>query len=328
MIKQSVLLLFFCLTGLYTSGYSQVPEGPIAESQAKKHIGFLASDSLKGRANFTEEQLIAAEYINQEFIKYGLTPLFADSFYIPFVVSTKLKAQVTWERTLYNMAGLIPGKTKPDEVIIFSAHYDHVAKNLSGRKDSIFNGANDNASGVAAVLMLAEYFSKRRDNQRTIMFCLFAGEELGLYGSKSFVKMTDPQKIKAVINIEMIGQHNRVGRNAFFIVGSKLSDLDQIFKNNLDSTDVKLKIEGPDRSGLIYRSDHFSFLGAGIVAHSIMCSDDIEPCYHRPCDEADRIDFPNMIKIVKAIALACTSLVSGSDTPKWKKSSKSKGDGK
>ncbi len=328
MFKQPALFLLFCLVGLYTIGFSQESGDPIAESQAKKHIGFLASDSLKGRVNFTEEQLIAAEYINQEFLKYGLTPFSADSFYIPFVVSTKLKPQATWERTLYNIVGLIPGKTKPDEVIIFSAHYDHIAKNLSGRKDSIFNGANDNASGVAAVLMLADYFSRKNDNQRTIMFCLFAGEELGLHGSKAFVKVTDPRKIKAVINIEMIGQHNRVGRSAFFIVGSKISDLEHIFKNNLDSADVKLKKEGPDPSGLFYRSDHFSFLGAGIISHSIMCSDDSEPCYHRPCDETDRIDFPNMIKVVKAIALASTSLISGADSPKWKKSGKSKDDGK
>lgn len=309
-------LLF--LLFLSSEGITQETDNPISEEQAKKHIYFLASDSLKGRVNFSEEQLIAADYIDEEFKKYKLTPLFGDSFYIPFIVSTPLKPQGVLEQTLYNMAGVLPGKTLPDEVIIFSAHYDHVNKGIDGSTAGIFNGANDNASGVAAVLMLADYFSRKNDNQRTIMFCLFAGEELGLYGSTAFAKMTDTEKIKAVINIEMIGQHNRAGTNSFFIVGSKLSDMDQIFKKNLEGTGVKLTREGPDPTGLIYRSDHFPFIQAGIVAHTIMSSDDNEPCYHKACDNPDRIAYSNFTRLVNAIAKASETMISGIETPKWK----------
>jgi hypothetical protein len=313
--RLNILLLILFLS---FKGIAQETGDPISEEQAKKHIYFLASDSLKGRVNFSEEQLIAADYIDEEFKKYKLTPLIGESFYIPFIVSTPLKPQGVLEQTLYNMAGVLPGKTLPDEVIIFSAHYDHVNKGIDGSTAGIFNGANDNASGVAAVLMLADYFSRKNDNQRTIIFCLFAGEELGLYGSTAFAQQTEPASIKAMINIEMIGRYNRVGKNAFFITGSSYSDLEKIFRKNLSGSDAKLKDEGIDLTKLFYRSDNLPLAKAGIVAHSIMASDDNEPCYHKACDDPKRIDFANMIRIVKAVAKASQSIIDGKATPKWK----------
>ena len=93
----------------------------------------------------------------------------------------------------YNIVGMLPGKSKPGELILFSAHYDHEGVFDRGKKkDSILNGANDNASGTTALLMLAKYFAQKNDNERTILFCAFAGEELGLLGSKDFVNHVDP----------------------------------------------------------------------------------------------------------------------------------------
>jgi Zn-dependent M28 family amino/carboxypeptidase len=216
---------------------------------------------------------------------------------------------------LYNIVGMIPGHSLPEEVIIFSAHYDHVDHGIFGEVEGIYNGANDDASGTTAVLALAKYFALRNNNERTLVFCLFAGEELGLYGSKSFINMVKPDHIKAVINIEMIGMTNATGKNAFFVTGSYLSDLAKILRRNLKGEKIKVIDQGSDPKLLFQRSDNYPFAAEGIPAHSIMCSDDNEPCYHKTCDDVKRIDIENMTRIIQAIAKSCRSLINGKDTP-------------
>jgi Zn-dependent M28 family amino/carboxypeptidase len=219
---------------------------------------------------------------------------------------------------LYNIIGILPGKSKPDEAIIFSAHYDHVDIGIDGRAEGIYNGANDDASGTTAVLLLARYFALRNDNDRSIIFCLFAGEEIGLYGSSAFIRQVEADKIKAVINIEMIGRYNRVGKDKFFVTGSEKTNLVEILKRNLINENISVKDEGEDESGLFFRSDNYPFSKKGIPAHSIMCSDDKDPCYHKPCDDTRKIDISNMTKVIRGIAKGCESLIAGTDTPEWK----------
>jgi Zn-dependent M28 family amino/carboxypeptidase len=318
---KTILAFFLCM--LSVTSFSQSVTDTINEEDTKRHVNYLASDKLRGRVNFTKEQLEAAEYISKEFTLYGLKPYPGYSnYYQPFYFASGNKqfiyrdSYTTDDTALYNIVGVIPGKSKPDEMIIFSAHYDHVNWGLSGDTGGIFNGANDNASGTAAVLMLANYFSMRNDNERTLVFCLFAAEELGLFGSIAFAKTAEPEKIKAVINIEMIGRTNRTGKNGFIVTGSQYSDLADILKNNLKGEKVKVRNEGTDVTGLYSRSDNYSFAKKGIPAHSIMCSDDKEDCYHKPCDDAKWIDTKNMTRVIQAIAKGCTTLISGGDTPR------------
>jgi Zn-dependent M28 family amino/carboxypeptidase len=220
-----------------------------------------------------------------------------------------------YENVGYNIVGILPGLSKPNEIILFSAHYDHEGVYRRGKKkDSILNGANDNGSGVTALVMLAKYFSQRRDNERTIMFCAFAGEELGLLGSKDFVNHIDPVSIIAGINIEMIGIP-QYGKNSVFITGSDRSTLPSILEKQLASTPVKVKMGPSEEKELFKRSDNFPFVEKGIPAHTIMSSDDDDKCYHQPCDEVKRIDIPHLTMITKAIAVATKTLISGEDTP-------------
>jgi hypothetical protein len=214
----------------------------------------------------------------------------------------------------YNVAGMLPGKTKPNEVIVFSAHYDHIGSSNSASSDKIYNGANDNASGTAAVIILAEYFAMLNNNERTLLFCAFAGEELGLIGSQDFVQYIKPDAIKAVINIEMIGVP-QFGVNAIFITGSGYSDLPKLLRNEMKKSGTKVKSE-PDRmKNLFQRSDNYSFAKNGIPAHTIMSSDDDEPCYHLPCDEFKRINISHMTKVIRSIALSSELLIAGKITP-------------
>jgi Zn-dependent M28 family amino/carboxypeptidase len=208
------------------------------------------------------------------------------------------------------MIGVLPGKTKPDEIIIFSAHYDHI-----GLTDGSINyGANDDASGTAGVLMLAKYFALRNDNDRTILFCAFAGEELGLVGSSFFASFVKPEYIKSVINIEMIGKTNAAGKNSFIITGARYSSLERILKANLKNNVVQIHAD-PGKNNLFERSDNFPFALKGIPAHTIMCSDDNDPCYHQTCDDVKGIDIENMVRVIRAIAIGVQTIVSGDDTP-------------
>jgi hypothetical protein len=100
------------------------------------------------------------------------------------------------------------------------------------------------------------------------------------------------------------------------VTGSKHSDLADILKKNLEGEKISVRNEGADPTNLFARSDHYPFALRGIPAHSIMCSDDNEPCYHRPCDDANRLDIKNMTEVIRAIALASRTLINGVDTPK------------
>jgi hypothetical protein len=215
-----------------------------------------------------------------------------------------------YQNTGYNVVGLLPGRTKADEVVVFSAHYDHVGTVAENAKDSIMNGANDDASGTTAVLALAEYFAMRGDNERTLMFCAFAGEEFGLVGSKDFVRQIKPDKIVANINIEMIGVP-QFGKNSIFITGANESYLPKLLSNGFKKAGIKVKAEPAAEKMLYMRSDNYAFAQAGVPAHTIMSSDDDDKCYHRPCDEYDRIDIVHLTKVIRGIAMAVEDIISG-----------------
>lgn len=219
-----------------------------------------------------------------------------------------------YEALEYNVVAMLPGKSKPEEVVVFSAHYDHEGALPGKKKDNIMNGANDNSSGTTALLLLADYYAKRKDNERTLLFCAFSGEELGLIGSLNFVSYIDPEKIIAGVNLEMIGVP-QYGAKKVFITGEKYSSLPQLLKSELELVGISVIKEPDEEKMLFQRSDNFPFAEKGIPAHTIMASDDDDDCYHQPCDEIQRIDIPNMTVLIKAVAAATQKLVSGEDTP-------------
>jgi hypothetical protein len=283
---------------------------------------FLAGDSMKGRADESKELQQAAFYIEHEFAKDSLSFFGKLASYLqPFVLGDFDTKDATRDslghfvtlKILYNIVGVLPGETIPNEVIVFSAHYDHIGSNNS-HGDHIFNGANDDASGTTALLLLARYFAQKHNNARTLVFCAFAGEELGLVGSDVFTKHLNYKDFVAGINIEMIGIPQE-GKNRFFITGSTFSDFSRIIRKNLAHTPFRLSAEPDLSKNLFQRSDNYSFARYGIPAHTIMTSDDTDPCYHQPCDELKRIDFAHMKNIIEAIIIGTRTLVNGTSTP-------------
>lgn len=221
------------------------------------------------------------------------------------------------ELPLFNIAGVIPGKTKPDEYVVFSGHYDHLGIIKPVQGDSIANGADDDASGTTAVIELARYFKKLNNNARTLIFVAFTAEEIGEYGSQHFAKTVDPDKVVAMFNIEMIGKPSKFGENSAFITGFERSDFGTILQKNLEGTAFKFYPDPYPEQNLFYRSDNASLAAVGVPAHTISTDQiDIDKLYHTVKDEVGTLNMANITATIKAIALSSRTIVSGADTPK------------
>jgi hypothetical protein len=218
---------------------------------------------------------------------------------------------------LFNIAGVIPGKTKPNEFVVFSGHYDHLGILKPVKGDSIANGADDDASGTTAVIELAKYFKKLNNNARTLIFVAFTAEEIGEFGSQHFATTVDPDKVVAMFNIEMIGKASKFGENSAFITGFERSDFGTILQKNLEGTEFKFYPDPYPQQNLFYRSDNASLAKVGVPAHTISTDQiDIDKLYHTVGDEFKTLDVSNITATIKAIALSSRGIVSGKDTPK------------
>lgn len=218
---------------------------------------------------------------------------------------------------LFNVAGMIPGKSKEREIVLFSAHYDHLGIIKSVRGDSIANGADDDASGTTAVIALANYYKKLNNNERTLVFAAFTAEEVGGFGARYFSSKLNPDNVVAMFNIEMIGKESKFGRNAAFITGYELSDFGEILQKNLQGTDFKFHPDPYPDQNLFYRSDNATLAALGVPAHTISTDQiDSDKFYHTVNDEFETLDSSIIWATIKAIALSARSIVAGTDTPK------------
>ena len=220
------------------------------------------------------------------------------------------------EQSLANVVGVLPGKTKKDEYVIFSGHYDHLGVGKPVNGDSIYNGANDDAAGTTGVIMLAKYFTSLGNNERTIVFAAFTAEEIGGYGSQYFSRQFDPAKVVAMFNIEMIGTESKWGKNSAYITGYEKTDMGQILQKNLEGTGFTFYPDPYTTQNLFYRSDNATLARLGVPAHTISTSKmDNEPNYHKVSDQIETLDMDNMAMIIKSIALSSRTIIAGKDTP-------------
>lgn len=230
-----------------------------------------------------------------------------------------IRATFTIEKKkLSNVVAVLDGKNKKNEYVIFSAHYDHLGIGKPNEKgDSIYNGANDDASGTTAVIELAKYFKQKNNNERTLIFAAFTAEEEGGFGSKYFSKQLPADSIIAMFNIEMIGTESKWGANSAYITGFDRSDMGTILQKNLQNSGFNFYPDPYLEQNLFYRSDNATLAKLGVPAHTISTSKmDGEPNYHQLSDEVNTLDLHNMTEIIKSIAISSSSIVSGKETPK------------
>jgi Zn-dependent M28 family amino/carboxypeptidase len=296
----------------------------ITPASLQEIVQTLAADTFHGRLTGSVDAAKAALYISNAFKNAGTLPVAGlDGYFMPFEMPDKA--------TAFNVIGALPGKSRAKETIIFSAHYDHIGTithtiNIHTQErgkpeagDYIYNGANDNASGISGLIHLARYFAQTKLNERTLLFVAFSGEEEGLHGSYAMADQFDPGNIVAVINMDMIGRPMASNKKYPYITGSakstlrtqlnnKLTELAPTLQKNYFHFDLSIE-------PLYNRSDNYPFARKGIVAHTIIATNDRDPYYHSLNDEWETLDFSFMANVVKAIALSCTGLVDGTDTP-------------
>jgi Zn-dependent M28 family amino/carboxypeptidase len=329
-VYRFVLLKFVLCCCIFSFAQSSVIDSVINPAACREIVETLAADSFLGRLTTTPECEKAAQYIAWQFSKAGCSPGGnSSSFFIPY--------SVRWDgqnQQANNVVAVLPGKSKPNEWVIFSAHYDHIGTKGSHfisfaeergkpeKNDSIYNGANDNASGVSALILLARYFATIKNNERTIVFIAFSGEEMGLFGSRHISnRMNNYDSVVAMINMDMLGVPMSAKNKNPIMTGSVFSDL-QVLLNK------KLYESLPEKFGKNYfrndpfksehlfrRSDNYWFAQKGIPAHTIIATHPRNRYYHSLNDEPGTLDYELLAKVISAVAVGSDGLIDGSQTP-------------
>ena len=289
----------------------------INQNSVEKHLYTLANDSMQGRKAGSPGIEKAAKYIEQQFFEIGLRPFNNSSFRQTFKHINTRSEKEEEELTLFNVIGFLEGTSLKEEIVVISAHYDHLGKKNTGEGDLIFNGANDNATGVTAMIMLAEYFKKAKINKRSIVFIAFTAEEMGLVGSNHFGKTISAESITAGVNIEMIGKESPFGAKTAWLTGFERSDFGKIIQKNLSFSEYKLYPDPYKNYRLFFRSDNASLARLGVPAHTFSTSPmDKDLDYHKVSDEVETLNVMTITDTIKAIATGIESIISGEDTPR------------
>jgi Zn-dependent M28 family amino/carboxypeptidase len=223
-----------------------------------------------------------------------------------------------------NVGGILWGSNPnlAEEVVVVSAHLDHLGKRpprpdtpAEAEGDSIYNGADDDASGVAGVLEVARSMAQDGPGERTVLFLAFTGEEMGILGSRWYVQhpVFPLDQTVADLNVEMLGRPGPAyqGAGVGWITGFERSTLGPM----LVAAGLNVKPDPfPDR-GLFFGSDNIAFAMEGVPAHTLSSSD-LHEDYHTPDDEVDRIDFESMTTVVNTLIDAVRVLADG-EAPHW-----------
>ncbi len=317
--------LFITLLLFSVSLFSQVQNAKekglasINKESAKAHVGFLASDVLEGREAGRQGGIVAAEYIKSLLQDMGVKPLSGESFFQPFEAYsrerqtkarfsvhpdsvTKYKQELFFRKLdLRNVLGYIEGKNK-NEYVIIGAHYDHLGVDQTLVEDKIYNGADDNASGVSAVLQIAKAFLISGEKpERTVIFAFWDGEELGLLGSEYFMaNCSFSSSIKGYLNFDMIGRNNNEAKpkHVVYFYTESHPSFEQWLKDDIKKYGLDLEPYYRAWDKPIGGSDNASFAKRDIPV--IWYHTDGHPDYHKPSDHADKINYDKVLNITKA----------------------------
>lgn len=258
-----------------------------------RDIEHLSADDMQGRDIGTPGGQRAREYVAKRFAESGIEP-FADSYLQPFDFNNRANAKISGA----NVVGYVEGKKHKNKFIVVSAHYDHVGV----QKGEIYNGADDDASGVAALFALAEYFRKNKP-QHTLIFAAFDGEESGLRGARHFVAKPPVAKESIALNVNM-DMISRNDKNELYAAGTYHYPQ---FKSALEAVAKTAKIKlllGHDRSEQMRddwtnQSDHGAFHQAKIPFVYFGVEDHAD--YHRPTDDFVNIQPEFYVRAVETI---------------------------
>lgn len=287
----------------------------ISANDLKTMLTVIASDEMEGRETGSEGQKKAGRYLIEQYKNNGISfPKGANSYYQPIsaaFLNAKYKESLSDSENIW---AFIEGSEKPEEIVVVSAHYDHV-----GVKDGeVYNGADDDGSGTVALVEIAKAFKKAKDAghgpKRSILILHVTGEEHGLHGSRYYSEnpLFPLANTVSDVNIDMIGRRDEFHANTnnyIYLIGSDYlsTDLFNICENaNKQYGLLELDYKYNDRNDpnrFYYRSDHYNFAKNGIP--SVFLFSGTHADYHKPGDDVDKIEFDALTRRTKlAFAIA------------------------
>jgi Peptidase family M28 len=278
----------------------------ITAEELKTHLTIVASDEMEGRNTGSEGQKKAGRYLIDQYKSNGISfPPGATDYYQKVPSEFMKKGFSPKLNDSENIWTFIEGSELPNEIIVVSAHYDHVGV----KNEEVYNGADDDGSGTVALLEIAEAFQQAKNEgngpKRSILILHVTGEEHGLHGSRYYSEfpLFPLKNTVADVNIDMIGRRDdfhKDSNNYVYVIGSDYlsTDLYNICEDvNKKYINLALDYKYNDRADpnrFYYRSDHYNFAKNGIP--SVFFFNGTHADYHKPTDEVDKIEFDALAK--------------------------------
>ena len=309
-----------------------VPQRPgagadvISEISIRSHMGFLASDALNGRGSGTRDEWITATYIASCLRQWGIEPLGDAGDYVQTIETPPRRLTPTGTAATtdapaapghtWNAIGQLTGKTPAasSDVILLTAHLDHLGVRGTGL-DTIFNGADDDASGTTAVLELAEALARGPRPKRTVIFAWFGSEEAGGYGARDFLDHPPVplERVAANLEFEMIGRPDpKVPPHTLWLTGYERTNLG----SELAKHGARIVADPHPEQNFFSRSDNIQLARRGVVAQTVS-SFGLHADYHKPSDEISTIDFAHMAEAIRSMLAPVRWLANSKFTPEW-----------
>lgn len=280
----------------------------ITPNELSKHLYHISSRAFEGRKTGELGQKLAAQFLKSYYQKEHIESPFGDSIYYQTIPKSFLPKDI---KASENVLAYIKGTEKPEEVVIISAHYDHLGFTKQGE---INKGADDNGSGTSAIMEIAEAFKLAKDDghgpKRSILFLHVTGEEIGKYGSEYYTEhpIFPLDSTISDLNIDMIGRIDKEhvnNKNYLYLIGSErlskeLHYLSEKVNDTYFNINLDYRYDSEDERNHYYdRSDHYNFAKHGIPI--IFYFNGEHQDYHQPTDTADKIDYELLAKRTKLI---------------------------
>lgn len=282
----------------------------ITAKDLKNNLYIIAGDDMEGRDTGSKGQKKAGKYMISQYEKMGISHPKQMKDYYQKVPAAFMNGAFGKLPDSENILAFIEGSEKPEEIIVVSAHYDHVGTDANG---VVYNGADDDGSGTVAVMEIAEAFqyAKNKGNgpKRSILFLHVTGEEHGLHGSRYYAENPVFPMANTVVdlNIDMIGRDDPANRSTdyVYVIGSEMLSKElKAISEDVNSKTAKLILnykydDKNDPERLYYRSDHYNFAKNGIPV--IFYFDGIHEDYHKPTDTPDKINYELLQKRARLV---------------------------
>jgi peptidase M28-like protein len=306
----------------------------VAEADVRRLLGALADDSMEGRGTATRGSARAAAFIASELRRYGVQPAGDSGFFqrVPVAfasggrrlvllpsLASRDSVPVAARPNAVNVVGVVAGSDPAlrDQVVLIDAHYDHLGIRSGQAGDSIYNGADDDASGVVAVMEIARALARAPAPKRTVVIAATTGEEVGLLGTRWYIQhpVRPLEATVANLEIEMIGRPDSLagGSGRGWLTGFARSTMGDLFS----SAGLPIVADPRLDQDFFMRSDNIAFAERGIVAHTLS-SFNLHNDYHQPSDDVAHVDFAHMTRLVEVAVRAARLLADSPTKLEWK----------